>query len=145
MDPYEIFWQGSPVRNNCLSPSNQVCTGGVDAKLNKFRASMGYLQSFANSNLNLVKMTPQGSLSSTGFCLADNSATGAEYVVYAPSGGTFTVNLSATTRALNVEWFNPATGVTTPVAATSGGSTMSFTAPFSGDAVLYIVDAAGHN
>jgi hypothetical protein len=145
MDPYEIFWQGSPVRNNCLSPSNQVCTGGVDAKLNKFRASMGYLQSFANNNLNLVKMTPQGSLSSTGFCLADNSATGAEYVVYAPSGGTFTVNLSATTRALNVEWFNPAAGVTTSVAATSGGSTMSFTAPFSGDAVLYIVDAAGHN
>jgi hypothetical protein len=145
MDPYVIFWQGSPVRNTCLNPSNQVCTGGVDAKLNKFRASMGYLQLFANSNLNLLKMTPQSSLSSTSFCLADNSATGGEYVVYAPSGGTFTVNLSATTRVMNVEWFNPATGVSTAGAAISGGSTKSFTAPFSGDAVLYIVDAAGHN
>jgi hypothetical protein len=145
MDPYEIFWQGSPVRNTCLNPSNQVCTGGVDAKLNKLRASMGYLQSFANSNLNLLKMTPQNSLSSTSFCLADNSATGAEYVIYAPSGGTFTVNLSATARALNVTWFNPASGVSTAVAAITGGSTKSFTAPFSGDAVLYLVDAAGHN
>lgn len=145
MDPYEIFWQGSPVRNTCLNPSSQVCTGGVDVKLNKLRASMGYLQSFANSNLNLLKMTPQNSLSSTGFCLADNSATGAEYVIYAPSGGTFTVNLSATARALNVTWFNPASGVSTAVAAITGGSTKSFTAPFSGDAVLYLVDAAGHN
>ena len=145
MDPYEIFWQGSPVRNTCLNPLNQVCTAGVDVKLNKFRSSMGYLQTFANSNLNLLKMTPQNILSSTGFCLADNSAAGAEYVVYAPSGGTFTVNLAATARALNVTWFNPATGVNTAVAAITGGSTKSFTAPFSGDAVLYIVDAAGHN
>jgi len=55
------------------------------------------------------------------------------------------VNLGVTTRALNVEWFNPATGATTAGAAITGGSTKSFTSPFSGDAVLYIVDAAGHN
>jgi hypothetical protein len=145
MDPYEIFWQGSPVRNTCLNPANQVCTGGPDAKYNNFRAAMGYLQNFANTNLNLLKMTPQNSLSSTGHCLADNSATGAEYVVYAPSGGTFTVNLTATTRALNVEWLDPATGTVTTGAGITGGTTQSFTAPFSGDAVLYIVDAAGHN
>ncbi len=65
--------------------------------------------------------------------------------MYAPNGGTFTVNLSATTRMLNVEWFNPATGTTTSAAAITGGSTKSFTAPFTGDAVLYLVDAAGHN
>ena len=145
MDPYEIFWQGSPVRNTCLNPANQVCTGGVDAKYDKFRAAMGILQSFANTKLNLLKMTPQNSLSSTGHCLADNSATGAEYVVYAPSGGTFTVNLAATTRAMNVLWVNPATGTTVTGANITGGSTQSFTTPFSGDAVLYLVDAAGHN
>jgi len=145
MDPYEIYWQGSPVRNTCLSPAHQVCTGGVDAKYDKFRSSMGFAQGYVNAKMDLLKATPQGSLSSTGFCLADNAATGAEYLVYAPSGGTFTVNLSATTRALNVEWFNPATGGTTSGGAISGGTTKSFTAPFSGDAVLYIVDAAGHN
>jgi IPT/TIG domain/Family of unknown function (DUF6298)/Putative collagen-binding domain of a collagenase len=145
MDPYEIFWQGSPVRNTCLNPANQVCTGGVDAKYNNFRAVMGHLQRFVNANLNLLRMTPQNSLSSTGHCLADNSATGAEYLVYAPNGGTVTVNLTATSRVLNVKWLNPATGVITAGAAVSGGSTQSFTAPFGGDAVLYLVDANGHN
>ena len=145
MDPYEVFWQGSPVRNTCLNPSNQVCSGGPDAKYNAFRAAMGTLQQFANSQLNLLRMTPQNSLSSTGHCLADNSATGAEYVVYAPSGGSFTVNLAATTRVLNVLWLNPATGATSDGAAISGGATRTFTPPFSGDAVLYLVDANGHN
>ena len=145
MDPYAIYWQGSPVRNACISPMNQVCTGGVDTKYDKFRSSMGFAQQYVNAKMDLLKATPQGSLSSTGFCLADNAATGAEYLVYAPSGGTFTVNLSATTRSLNVEWFSPATGATTSGGAITGGATKTFTAPFSGDAVLYIVDAAGHN
>jgi hypothetical protein len=117
----------------------------VDTKYDKFRSSLGFAQGYVNAKMDLLKATPQGSLTSTGYCLADNAATGAEYLVYAPNGGTFTVNLGGTTRALNVEWFNPATGATTAVAAITGGSTKSFTAPFSGDAVLYIVDAAGHN
>jgi hypothetical protein len=145
MDPYVVYWPSAPNRNLCLSPLHQICTGGVDTKFDSFRSAMGAAQSFVNSHLNLLKMTPQGGLSSTGFCLADNSATGAEYLVYAPSGGTFTVNLSASTRAMNVLWLNPGTGATTAAAGISGGSTQSFTAPFSGDAVLYIVDAAGHN
>jgi hypothetical protein len=61
------------------------------------------------------------------------------------AAGPFAVNLSATIHVLNVEWFNPASGVTTAGAATTGGSTKSFTVPFSGYAVLHIVDAAGHN
>jgi len=142
MDPYLIYWT-SGNRNLCQSPSNGVCTG-PDARWNNMRDNLGYTLSYANK-MDLAKMTPQGNLTSTGFCLADNVATGAEYLVYAPSGGTFTVNLSATTRALNVEWFNPATGATTVGTAITGGSTKSFTAPFSGDAVLYIVDAAGHS
>jgi hypothetical protein len=72
---------------------------------------------------------------------------GAEYLVYAPAGGAFTMDLSAMpkSRTLTVEWFNPMTGATIvkdPIR--SGSSTQSFTPPFSGDAVLYLVDAAGH-
>jgi hypothetical protein len=79
--------------------------------------------------------------------LAQTPPAGAEYLVYAPSGGSFTVDLSAMpqSRSLKVEWFNPATGTTTvghPIR--SGSSTQPFTAPFSGDAVLYLVDTAGH-
>jgi hypothetical protein len=57
------------------------------------------------------------------------------------------VDLSAMpdSRRLAVEWFNPATGQTlteTPIAA--GSSSQPFNPPFSGDAVLCLVDAAGH-
>jgi hypothetical protein len=142
MDPYLIYWTTGN-RNLCQSPTNGVCTG-PDARWNNMRDNLGYTLSYANK-MDLAKMTPQGSLASTGYCLADNVATGAEYLVYEPNGGSFTVNLSATTRALNVEWFDPSSGGTTSGGTISGGSTKTFTPPFGGDAVLYIVDAAGHN
>jgi hypothetical protein len=143
MDPYVVNWTTNQ-RNPCASPVNGICPSPM-TKYDPFRAAMGYTESLV-AKLDLVKMTPQGNLSSTGFCLAQNAAVGGEYVVYAPNGGTFTVDLSATNRLINVEWFNPATGIPTVVPAIMGGSSAhSFTAPFSGDAVLYLVDAAGHN
>ena len=102
MDPYVIsLTNTSPVRNTCSTPVNGVCTGGLDGKYEPFRTSLGYLPPLA-TKLDLVKTPPQPNLSSTGFCLADAVAAGAEYLVYAPNGGTFTVNLSATTHNLNV-------------------------------------------
>jgi hypothetical protein len=97
--------------------------------------------------VNLLNLTPNDRLSSTGFCLAQTPAVGAEYLVYAPSGGSFTVNLSAmpASRLLVVEWFNPATGTLIagkPIPA--GSSSHMFTPPFAGDALLYLVDTAGH-
>jgi hypothetical protein len=142
MDPYEIYWTSNN-RNLCASPANGVCSG-PDPKYNNFRDNLGYTLQYANK-MDLAKMTPQGNLTSTGFCLAQTPSTGAEYLVYTPNGGSFTVNLSATTRVLNVEWFNPATGATSSGSAITGGTTQTFNPPFSGDAVLYLVDAAGHN
>jgi hypothetical protein len=152
MDPYLVFagagngsWTN---RNNCdnnTAPAHGVCTI-PDTRWDNFRDNMGYTLSYANK-MDLAKMTPQGSLSSTGHCLAQTPSGGAEYLVYAPGGGTFTVDLTAmpSSRALNVEWFDPSTGTTSPAGAVGAGATRSFTTPFSGDAVLYLVDAAGHN
>ena len=48
-------------------------------------------------------------------------------------------------RKLAVEWFNPATGAVVAANPVPAGSPkQSFTPPFSGDAVLYLVDIAGH-
>jgi hypothetical protein len=72
---------------------------------------------------------------------------GAEYLAYAPSGGAFTIDLSAmpSSRTLAVEWFNPATGETVSQSAIpAGASSQSFSPPFKGDAALYLVDTAGH-
>jgi len=144
MDPYVIDYARES-RNLCTSPVNGVCTG-PDPRWNNFRDNLGWILLYSR-RLNLASVAPRASLASTANCLAQTPAVGAEYLVYAPDGGGFTVDLSAmsSARTLNVEWFDPATGATTSgVAVPAGSSARAFTPPFSGDAVLYLVDAAGH-
>src|SRR5262249_47554164 len=78
----------------------------------QMQKNMGYAVGYAG-RMHLEADTPQPSLSTTGYCLANASATNAEYFVYLPSGGSATVNLSATTQTLAVEWFNPTTNTIT--------------------------------
>lgn len=144
MDPYEVYWTREG-RNMCVSPVRGVCSA-PDARWNNLRDNLGYIRRMSRK-LNLVKVAPHPALSSTGFCLAQTPAAGAEYVVYTPEGSAFTVDVSAmpSSRTLSVEWLNPATGEeikAKPVAA--GSPAQRFVPPFSGDAVLYLVDAAGH-
>jgi hypothetical protein len=62
-------------------------------------------------------------------------------LVYNPTGGDFTVDLSYTKRPIAVEWFNPATGVVIEGGTVPGGSaSQAFNPPFAGDAVLYLAD-----
>lgn len=98
------------------------------------RHSLGMTVEYAN-RMDLVHMHPRGDLASTRYCLANP---GREYLVYLPRSGQVTVDLSTATGPLTVEWFNPTTGKTTSAEAVRGGRRQSFTAPFSGDAVLYI-------
>jgi hypothetical protein len=144
MDPYLVRYPRES-RNLCVSPVNAICRG-PDTRWDNFRDNLGYLLRYSR-RLNLANVTARSSLSSTGYCLAQIPSVGAEYLVYAPSGGGFTVDLSAMSesRRLRVEWFNPSTGVATagdPIPA--GSSSQSFRPPFGGDAVLYLVDTAGH-
>jgi len=152
MDPYLVFAGASngswTNRNNCdnnVAPAHGVCTV-PDTRWDNFRNNMGYTVSYGK-RMDLAKMTPQGGLSSTGYCLAQTPTVGAEYLVYAPNGGSFTVDLRAMpgSRSLNVEWLDPSTGTTSMSGAVVGGATRTFTSPFGGDAVLYLVDTAGHN
>jgi hypothetical protein len=144
MDPYTTLYPRAN-RNFCLSPTNNICTG-PDPRWDNFRDNLGYILKYSRK-LNLAQVTPHGELSSTSYVLAQTPAEGAEYLVYAPGGGTFTVDLSAmaSSRSLSVEWFNPSTGTTTTGDSIVAGSSSSFTSPFSGDAVLYLVDTSGHN
>ena len=83
-------------------------------------------------------MTPRSDLASTGYCLANPAQRGAEYLVYLPSGGAATVDLSVPEGELSAEWFNPSNGKIISAIRTTGGGNRSFIAPFEGDAVLYI-------
>jgi Putative collagen-binding domain of a collagenase len=144
MDPYVVYYPRQK-RNMCASPRDGICRA-PDARYDNFRDNLGYILRYSRK-LNLADVTPQKSLSSTGYCLAQTPSEGAEYLVYAPSGGSFTVDLSAMpgSRMLAAEWFNPSTGesrAAKPIAA--GSSAERFIPPFSGDAVLYLADTAGH-
>ena len=145
MDPYVVSYTRQN-RNMVNAPTNGIGQA-PDARWDNFRDNLGYILKYSR-RMNLAKVTPHPILSSTGYCLAQVPATGAEYLVYASYGGPFTIDLSAMTnqRKLSVEWFNPATGTTTSQSPiTAGSSSQSFTPPFSGDAVLYLVDTSGHN
>jgi hypothetical protein len=144
MDPYVVYYPRQR-RNLCGSPINAICSA-PDARYDNFRDNLGYILRYSHK-LNLANVTPRKSVSTTGYCLAQTPAVGAEYLVYAPSGGSFTIDLSAmsASRTLALEWFNPSTGASitgNPIPA--GSSSRSFTPPFSGDAVLYLVDTTGH-
>jgi hypothetical protein len=90
-------------------------------------------------------------------------AKGAEYLVFLPAGekiarildklgfenapsvdlpgeGIVQVDLSATSNQLSMEWFNVREGKTITADPVQGGSIQTFTAPFSGEAVLYLYD-----
>lgn len=143
MDPYVVYYPRES-RNLCISPVNGICAA-PDPRWDNFRDNLGYILRYSR-RVALAGVTPRASLSSTGFCLAHTAAARAEYLVYAPSGGSFTVDLSEmpASRTMAVEWFNPSTGVAIaapPVRA--GSSIQAFSPPFSGDAVLYLVDAEG--
>ena len=124
MDPYLEVWAG---RNN---PSG----GRPDPQWDPLRDALGWTRVYAE-RLDLEKAVPSASLCSTGYCLADP---GHQYLVYQPGAGAFTVMVAAGTYQL--EWFDPANAhvaQTTSVTVEAGSRT--FTPPFSGDAVLLLV------
>lgn len=107
------------------------------------RQNLGYTVAYAQ-RMNLAATTPRNDLSSTNYCLANLTPGAAEYLVYLLAGGNAIVNLTDASGGLDVEWFNPETGVTVPDTPTTGGANRSFNAPFTGDAVLYIHQTPSH-
>jgi hypothetical protein len=124
------------------------------------RQAMGMTLAYAK-RMNLAAATPHGELSSSGFCLANP---GEEYLVYVPLGiarleslrfvrrlaipirnirrlfdTTVTVDLSSHPDQFRVEWLNPFNGEIQLGDSVKGGRKLTFTAPFRGDAVLYLV------
>jgi hypothetical protein len=144
MDPYVVYYPRQN-RNLCPEPLRGIADQ-PDQRWRNFRDTLGYIVTYSR-RLNLHEVGPHPALSSTKQCLAQTPAAGAEYLVYAPEGGPFVLDLSAmpASRKLAVEWFNPETGKVVPEEPIPAGSpAQSFTPPFRGDAVLYLVDTQGH-
>ena len=124
------------------------------------RNNLGYVRAYAE-RMNLVAMTPRPDLCSTGYCLANPAADAAAYLVFLPAGATISellqrlgidkspsiylpsdgradVDLSGSPVELVVEWFNPLNGTIIDGGKVLGGKSQTFSAPFKGDAVLYL-------
>ncbi|MGD0111228.1 MAG: putative collagen-binding domain-containing protein, partial [Armatimonadota bacterium] len=124
MDPYLLPWPG---RNNPRGAR-------VDPQWDMLRRNLGYTRAYAQ-RMNLTKALPSTEIASSRCCLADP---GRSYCVYLPDGGAVTVDLSAASGDMRVEWFDPASGERVSAPSVAGGARRHFAAPFGGDAVLFI-------
>src|SRR5262249_8104258 len=145
MDPYVVSYPREN-RNLCVSPQHAI-SPGPDKRWDNFRDNLGYILTYSRK-LNLKAAQPSTTLCSTTYCLGQTPAVGAELLVYAPDGGMVTVDLSASAgRMMSYEWFDPSVGMVASNGTVPGGdANQSFMAPagVTSDAVLYIVDSAGH-
>jgi hypothetical protein len=123
------------------------------------RQAMGMTLTYAN-RMNMAAATPRSELSSSGYCLANP---GEEYLVYAPLEvrrlesfrfvrrltipmrnirrlfeTTVTLDLTSYPNEFRIEWLKPNDGEVQIGDSIRGGRKVTFTAPFHGDAVLYL-------
>jgi hypothetical protein len=125
MDPYDGALYGADTR--AAAPEERI------------RRNLGLVLDYA-ARLDLSLATPQNSLASTGYCLAQTTGV-ARLLVYQSGSGAFTVNLTGLAGTFAVEWARSA--ATTPVAQAgsnvAGGAVRTLTPPWAGeDAVAFL-------
>jgi hypothetical protein len=103
-----------------------------------------YLKPFSQfvKSIAFERMAPADGLVVTGaaYLLAEE---GASYVAYLYQGGTAAIDLTGASGTVEVDWFNPRTGVFQDAPSVPGGAARSFTAPGAGDWALRltVIDA----
>lgn len=115
----------------------------ANSTYNLIRDNLGYAGDLAGLiGSDLLLMTPQGGLSTSGYCLARNHATAGKYVAFYDGAGTFNLNLSTATGTLQVRWLRCSTGATS-TSTVSGGDVRTMTPPWTGAVVLYVYHEGG--
>lgn len=121
-----------------MDPYDGVVLGNrFDPKFDSLRKNLGYTRQFAR-RMDLASMQLRPELSSSKYCLARAESGAPEYLVYLPDGGEVSVDLSAASGKLAVEWFDPDRGRTAGTEAVAGGGRRKLTSPVKGDAVAWI-------
>ncbi len=98
-------------------------TGSYVAQLNRFVGRTGFYRLDVRNDLR--------SGGSPAYVLA---APGEEYLVYLPEGGSVRLNIAVGDRALDVEWYDPATGVSIDGGRITAGGEIEFSPPREPDA-----------
>jgi hypothetical protein len=106
-----------------------------ERRAEEIRLAMGSTRRYA-AKIDLVRMAPRGDLCSTGYCLV---RPGHQYLVYAPRGGAFKLDLRAGAgRRYAVEWARPVSGASSRGRVVRGGAIRTLVPPFGGHAVAYL-------
>src|SRR5579862_4693932 len=92
MDPYLVHYPREN-RNQCLSPVNRI--GSLPDRAGRTSATTLAIFCAIRAKLSLANVSPRSSFCSTGYCVVQTPAAGAQYLAYAPAGGGFTIDLSA--------------------------------------------------
>lgn len=134
MDPYVDAWRH---RNEPIGRVSDPYIGAaVDPYWEVLRNSMGRARTYADK-IDLLNMTPQAELSTTGFCLAH---VGRQYLIYLPaSRNEFALNLIEGDYA--VEWYDPTQGMIaqkTSVTVPRGRQGFAPPSCIAADAVLWL-------
>lgn len=131
---WKSFLRGlNPIFMDCYDGS--VLNKNFDIKwAEPLRKSMGQALQWAR-RVNLAAMTPQPSLASSKYCLAN---LGVEYLVYHPVGDT-ELSLKLPSGKFVSVWFDPATGKENqPDTFDHAGGERTFTLPAEDEALLYV-------
>lgn len=91
---------------------------------------------FTTRGIEYWKMSSQNSLVTSGREVYVLAEPGRQYVIYAGSGGKFSINIAPGTYA--ARRYNPRTGAETPLASVTGGGAQSFAMPDSDDWVVVL-------
>ena len=100
----------------------------VDQQADYFSYLLKFIQT---TGIEFWNMAPDNSVINNGKCLVKS---GNEYLCYSVNGGSFTINLPQ--LDFNAVWYNPKTGNSQSAGTITGLTTL--TAPFNGDAALYL-------
>ena len=130
-NPDQWVWRAFTRGYNLIYPEAVSDDAGVGERVHAAIAQSRAYSQF----LNLRTMFPSTTLCSRDFCLGSQ---GSDYLVYLPSAGQVSIDLSAATVNFLTAWFDPVTGQTISGDSVSGGKRTTFTSPIRGQSVLQI-------
>ncbi len=147
---WESFFRGyNPIYMDPLSALHELTIGEPvlnEPQHERARGAMGESRRWA-ARLDLRRVTPQGELASTGYCLADS---GQEYLVYIPAERSLpqgpesrisrpvTVNLTDAAGLFTVEWIDLDERAVLQMESIEGGGERLLTVPVRAAALLHL-------
>jgi hypothetical protein len=136
LPPVDWIWRAFTRGHNVILMDTYISEeyaprAGRQDDIARLRRNLGYTVRYAQ-RMQLANIAPRGDLTSTGHALADP---GKEYLVFQRAGGSFTVDLAD--GSYTAEWLRTDDGAVFDGGVVGAGRQV-FSAPFRGDAVLYL-------